>query len=113
MTDLTAPRRMYHPDDHVVMEVDIEDCLVADVPLTEIFDTANLVLIDDYLPVLKTYIVQQLEDTIWLDDRSTTPLCDAVFAIFHRKTDGTVQSLRKPALQRLIKQAVRNRPLYH
>ena len=109
MTDPMAPGRFYHPDDHVVLEVDIEDCPVADVPLTEIFDTLNSVLLNDYLTVLKTYIVQQLEDTIWLDDQSTTPLFDAGFATFHRKTDGTVQSLRKPALQRLIEQAIRNR----
>ena len=110
MTDPMAPGRFYHPDDHVVLEVDIEDCPVADVPLTEIFDTVNAVLLNDYLTELKTYIVQQLEDTIWLDDRSTTPLFDAGFATFHRKTDGTVQSLRKPALQRLIEQAIRSRP---
>ncbi|KAI2489064.1 hypothetical protein MHU86_25530 [Fragilaria crotonensis] len=110
MTDLTAPGRLYHPDDHVVMEVDIEDCPVADVPLTEIFDTVNSVLIDDYLVVLRTYISQQLEDTIWLDDQSTTPLFDAGFATFHRKADGTVQSLRKPALQRLIERTIRDRP---
>jgi hypothetical protein len=45
---------------------------VADVPLTEIFDTANLALLDDYIPVLKLYIVQQLEDTIWLDNQLTS-----------------------------------------
>ena len=44
-----------------------------------------------------------------LDDQSTTPLFDAGFAIFHRKADGTVQSLRKPALQHLIEQAIPNR----
>ena len=46
MTDLMAPGRLYHPDDHVIMEVYIEDCPVADVPLTEIFDTTNSVLAD-------------------------------------------------------------------
>ena len=83
---------------------------MADVPLTEIFDTVNAVLIDVYLVVLRTYISQQLEDTIWLDDQSTTPLFDAGFATFHRKADGTVQSLRKPALQRLIERTIRDRP---
>jgi hypothetical protein len=97
MTDVVAPGRFYHPDDHVVMEVDIDDCPVADVPLTEIYDTENSTLIDAYLNVLKTYIPQQLEDTMWLDDQSMTPLFDAGFATFHRKADGTVQSLRKPA----------------
>jgi len=110
MTEVMAPGRLYHPDDHVVMEVDIEDCPVADVPLTEIYDIENSTLIDAYLTALKTYITQQLEDTMWLDDQSMTPLFDAGFATFHRKADGTVQSLRKPALQRLIDQAVRNRP---
>jgi hypothetical protein len=110
MTELTAPGRSYHPDDHVVIEVDIEDCPVADVPLTEIFDTVNLVLVNAYLDVLKMYIAQQLEDTIWLDDQSNTPLFDAGFATFHRKADGTVQSLRKPALQRLIERTIRDRP---
>ena len=110
MTEMTAPGRLYHPDDHVVMVVDIEDCPVADVPLTEIYNTENSTLLDDYLTVLKTYIVQQIEDTIWLDDQSTTPLFDAGFATFYRKADGAVQSLRKPALQRLIDQTIRNRP---
>ncbi len=41
-----APGRLYHPDYHVVMEVDIEDCPVADVPLTEIYDIENSTLID-------------------------------------------------------------------
>jgi hypothetical protein len=56
MTNLMAPGRFYSPDDHVVLEVDIEDCPVADVPLTlEIFDMVNLVLLNDYLTVLKVY----------------------------------------------------------
>jgi hypothetical protein len=110
MTDVMAPGTFYHPDDHVVIVVDIEDCPVADVPLTEIYDTVNSVLIDDYHSVLKTYIVQLIEDTVWLDDQSTTPIFDAGFATFYRKADGAVQSLRKPALQRLIDQTIRNRP---
>ena len=106
MTDAMAPGRLYHPDDHVVMVVDIEDCPVADVPLTEIFNTENSTLLDDYLSVLKTYIVQQIEDTTWLDDQSTTPLFDAGFATYYRKADGAVQFLRKSALQRLIDQTI-------
>jgi hypothetical protein len=75
------------------MEVDIEDCPVADVPLTEIYDTKNSALLDAYLNVLKTYITQQLEDTMWLDNHSMTPSFDAGFAMFHRKGDSTIQSL--------------------
>ena len=44
MTDAIVPGRLHHPDNHVVMEVDIEDCPVADVPLTEIYDTKNSTL---------------------------------------------------------------------
>ena len=110
MVDTMAPGRLHHPDDHIVMVVDIEDCPVADVPLTEIYDTGNTTLIDHYLSVLKRYVFQQIEDTIWLDDQSTTLLFDAGFALFHRNADGAVQSLRRPALQRLIDQTIRNCP---
>ena len=47
---------------------------------------------------------------MWLDDHSMTPLFDAGFTMFHCKGDSTIQSLCKPALQRLIDQVVRNRP---
>ncbi|KAI2501854.1 hypothetical protein MHU86_12619 [Fragilaria crotonensis] len=105
-----SPHRSGNHTPLLTTQVDIEDCPVADVPLTEIYDTGNATLIDDYLSVLKRYVVQQIEDTIWLDDQSTTPLFDAGFPIFHRKADGAVQSLRRPALQRLIDQTIRNRP---
>jgi hypothetical protein len=42
-----------------------------------------------YLTVLKTYIVQQIQDTIWLDDQATTPLFDA----------GLRPSIGKPMVQ--------------
>jgi hypothetical protein len=45
---------------------------------------------------------------MWLDDQSMTPLFDAGFATFHCKADGTVQSLQKPALQRLVDQSIWN-----
>ncbi len=64
---------------------------------------------DDYLATLRRYIEQQLEDTLWLDDRSTGPLFDAGFSTFTRKANGGIVSLRKPALQRLIEQTLRNR----
>ena len=51
MTDVMAPGRLYHPDDHVVMVVDIEDCPVADVPLTEIYDSHRKFGSDRRLPL--------------------------------------------------------------
>ncbi len=100
---------VHHVDDFVETTVDIEDCPLAELPLTEIFDVNNLTINDDYLATLRRYIEQQLEDTSWLDDRSTGPLFDARFSTFTRKANGGIVSLRKPALQRLIEQTLLNR----
>ena len=91
------------------MTVDIEDCPLAELPLTEIFNVENMKINDDYLMTLRGYIEQQLEDTSWLDDRSTSPLFDAGFSTFTRKANGDIVSLRKPAFQRLIEQTLRHR----
>jgi hypothetical protein len=100
---------LHHPDDFVVVTVDIEDCPLAELPLAEIFDVTTSTLNIDYLVTLREYITQQLEDTSWLDDQSMTPLFDAGFATFFRKPNGDIVSMRKPALQRLIAQTLRDR----
>ena len=99
----------HHVDDFVEMTVDIEDCPLAELPLIEIVDVNNLTIDDDYLLTLRRYIEQQLEDTSWLDDCSTSPLFEAGFSTFTCKANGSIVSLRKPALQRLIEQTLRNR----
>ena len=39
---------IHHVDDFIEMTVDIEDCPLAELPLTEIFDVNNLTINDDY-----------------------------------------------------------------
>jgi Reverse transcriptase (RNA-dependent DNA polymerase)/GAG-pre-integrase domain len=99
----------HHVDDFVEMTVDIDDCPLAELPLTEIYNVATLSLNDDYLTILRTYIEQQLDDTSWLDDQSLSPLFDAGFRTLHRKVNGSIVSLRKASFQRLIEQTLRNR----
>lgn len=99
-----------HDDDFVILTVDIDDCPIAELPLTEIYDVTSSLLKDDYLDTLRAYITQQLEDTTWLEDQSVSPLFDAGFATFHRRANGDTLSLRKPALLRLIRQTLRGRP---
>ncbi|KAI2512050.1 hypothetical protein MHU86_2338 [Fragilaria crotonensis] len=86
-----------HEDDFVILTVDIDDCPIAELPLTEIYDVSTSLLKDDYLDTLRKYITQQLEDTAWLEDQSVSPLFDAGFATFHRRANGDILSLRKPA----------------
>jgi hypothetical protein len=62
-----------HDDDFVILNVDIDDCPIAELPLTEIYDVTSLLLNDNYLETLRTYILQQLEDTPWLEDQSVSP----------------------------------------
>jgi hypothetical protein len=99
-----------HNDDFVILYVDIDDCPIAELPLTEIYDVTSSLLKDNYLETLRTYILQQLEDTPWLEDQSVSPLFDAGFATYHRRANGDILSLRKPALLRLIHQTLRSRP---
>jgi hypothetical protein len=98
-----------HEDDFVTLTVDIDDCPIAELPLTEIYDVSTSLLKNDYLDTLRAYITQQLEDTAWLEDQSVSPLFDAGFTTFHRRANGDILSLRKPALLRLVRQTLRSR----
>jgi hypothetical protein len=97
------------PDDVIVLTVNIDDCPLSEVPLSEVFEMNTSTLLPDYLATFRSYITQQLEDTSWLDDQSMSPLFDAGFGTFLRKDNGDIISLRKPALQRLIIQSLRGR----
>jgi hypothetical protein len=99
-----------HEDDFVILTVDVDHCPIAELPLTEIYDVTTSLLKDDYLDTLRTYVMQQLEDTTWLEDQSVSPLFDAGFATFHRRANGDILSLCKPALLRLVRQTLRGRP---
>jgi hypothetical protein len=70
---MLAPGESHHPDDIVILNVDIDDCPIAELPLTEIYDADASRLKDDYLVTLRNYVTQQLEDTTWLEDQSVSP----------------------------------------
>ena len=106
---MSSPEEYSHPDDIVILTVDIENCPIVEIPLTELYNVTSEHLKDDYLVILRHYVTQQLEDTTWLEDQSVTPLFDAGFATYHRRNNGDILFLRKPALLRLIKQSIRCR----
>ena len=60
-----------HPDDFIVVTVDA--CPLVEFPLYEIYEDATNKLKDDYMATLREYLIQQREDTSWLDDRRHHP----------------------------------------
>ena len=106
---MSAPRESTHPDDLVILMVDIDACPFAELLLTEIYDVETSTVRDDYPIVLRNYITQQLEDTTWFDTNATSALSNVIFRTFMRKENGDILSLRKPALQRKIGQILRSR----
>ena len=70
---MSAPRESHHPDDSVILTVDIDDCPIVELALTEIYDIDASHLKDDYLATLRNYVTQQLEDTTWLENQSVSP----------------------------------------
>lgn len=97
----------FHDDYAVVVTVDIEDCPKATIPLAELFDFTTSTIVEDYLEVLHGYVRQQLERTTWLDERSRSRLLNARFATYKLGDTGALVSMRKPALQRMIAQTLR------
>ena len=91
-----------HLHDFIVITVDVDACPLAEFPLYKIYNDATNKLKDDYMATLRVYLIQQLEDTSWLDNQSTSPFLAAGFSTFLRKENGVVVSLRKPALERYI-----------
>jgi hypothetical protein len=101
------------PNDYVVITVDIDDCPLVEFPLSELYDVATSLVVEDYLNVLRDYVTQVLDDTTWLDKPSKMGLLRTDFGVFDRRDDGGIFSLRKPALQRLIAQTLRSRSGSH
>lgn len=106
---MSASKECYHLDDYIVITVDIEDCPVVEFPLIELFNISTATVVDNYLDVVKDYVVQLLEDTTWLDLQSATCLLSSRLCLYHRRNEGELLSLRRPALQRLITQKIRCR----
>ena len=92
-------------DDFVVITADIEDCPLVDIPLTELFDLTTCTLVANYLQVLHCYVIQLLEDTVWMDIESFSRLLFAGYGMYH---DGKLLDMEKAAFQRHILQTLRH-----
>jgi hypothetical protein len=106
---MSAPRELNHPDDFVVLTVDIADSPMAELRLTEIYDVETSTISDDYLLVLQDYVSLQLKATFGLCDRSKLHLLDSRFIPLYCRENGDIVSFRKPAIERLIRKTLQNR----
>ncbi|KAI2502405.1 hypothetical protein MHU86_12062 [Fragilaria crotonensis] len=99
-----------HDDDCLVISVDIADCPMAEIPLTEVFDISTMTLLENYHVAIRESVLHQLEDTTWLSEDLVPLLTDSGFSMYHARDRNSIISLRKPALQRLIIQRLKDRP---
>jgi hypothetical protein len=85
---------------------------MGEILLTELFDPQSSMLRDNYHDVIRDAINQQLEDTPWLRraDNARDILNNAGFGMYHARDCTSIISLRKPVLQRLILQCIKERP---
>jgi hypothetical protein len=98
-----------HPDDFVILTVDVADTPIAELKLSEIYNVQTFTMNDDYLLVLQGYIALQLEATFGLCDRLKLRLLGSRFIPLHCRANGDIFSIRKPAMERLIRQTLQNR----
>jgi hypothetical protein len=99
---MSAPWELNHPNDSVVLTIDVADSPTAKLRLSKIYSVETFTLKDDYLLVLQEYIFLQLENTHSLGNRSRSRLLDAPFCTLHYRDMGDFFSLRKSATERLI-----------
>jgi hypothetical protein len=98
-----------YDNDCLVITIDMEDCPMAEIPLTEVFDVPTMSLLDNYHDVIRDSVLQQLQDTTWLSEDLLPSLTDPGFGMYHARDRNSTISLRKPALQRLIVQRLKDR----
>ena len=101
---MTIAEEILQPYDCLLINLEIEDCPLAEIPLVDLFDGSTLTLLDNYQAILRDTIVEMLEDTTWLDTASQAILLDAGYGTYHIRDGGIVISLRRAALQRLVVQ---------
>ena len=99
---------LYLTDDVIVITANIDDCPCVEIPLTELFDFATYTIVDNYLQVLHGYVIEILEDTVWMDIQSFLHLLCAGYDVHHPIGTGEVLAMPKPSLQRLILQTLRH-----
>ena len=107
---MSAPWELNHPDDFVILTVDVADSPIAELRLSEIYDVETSTMNDDYLLVLQDYVALQLKATFGLCDLFKFRLLGSRFIQLHCRENGDIVSLRKPALERLIRQTLQSRP---
>ena len=93
-----------YDDDCLVITIDIVDCPMAEIPLTDVFDVPTMTLCKTNHNKIHKSVLQQLQDTTWLSEDLLPSLVDPGFGRYHARDRNFIISLRKPALQRLIKQ---------
>ena len=106
---MSAPRELNHPDDFVVLTVDVADSPIAELRLSEIYDVETSTINDDYLLVLQNYVALQLKATFGLCDRFKLHLLDSRFIPLFCRANGDIVSFRKPAMERLIRHTLQCR----
>ena len=102
---------IHYDNDCLVITLDLVDCPMAEIPLTEVFNVLTMSLVDNYHDVIRETVLQQLEDTTWLSDDLLPTLTDLGFGMYHARDRKSIISLRMPALQRLIIQRLKDRAL--
>jgi hypothetical protein len=63
---MTDAKEIQYDNDCLVISIDIVDCPMAEIPLTEVFDVPTKSLVDNYHDVIRDSVRQQLEHTTWL-----------------------------------------------
>jgi hypothetical protein len=106
---MTDAEEIQYDNDCLVISIDIVDCPMAEIPLTEVFDVPNKTLVDNHHDVIRDSVRQQLEHTTWLSADLLPTLTDPGFGMYHARDRNSVIMLRKPALQRLIIQRLKDR----
>jgi hypothetical protein len=101
---MSDAREIRYDDDCLVITIDIVDCPMTEIPLTEVFDVPTMTVRKTFHDEIRTSVPQQLQDTPWLSEYLLPSLVDPGFGICHARDRNSIISLRKPALQRLIKQ---------
>lgn len=102
---MSASREFFNSsDDFVIIRADINDSPSVEIPLTELFDLATFTLVENYQQVLHGYIIELLEDTIWVDEQSFLQLLCAGYGICREMQTGRFHPMKRRELQSLILQ---------
>jgi hypothetical protein len=94
--------REFSSDDFIVIKADIDDSPSVEIPLIELFDLATFTLVDNYQHVLHGYVIELLENTVWMDEQLFLCLLRAGYDICREMEIGGVLPMKKRDLQSFI-----------